>query len=142
MPWITLTADDVATRFAEPELDALRGAALATVDPTDAVLASAVEEVRGYVANCPRNALGEPGAIPARLKSAALSVACWNLLSRLPVASLATPERRQQYEDAVKLLQQVAACKYSVDAPALAESPASSSPPPRPRITARESRPL
>ena len=142
MSWITLTVDDLATRFTAPELDALREQFLANGDPTDEVLASTAEEVRGYVAACERNRLGEAGAIPSRLKTAALAVAAYNLALRVPVPVFDTEARRKVYEDAVTLLKSVAACKYSVDAPEIPESPASSSPPPRPSIRPKCRKPL
>lgn len=117
MSWITLTADDVATRFTGPELNAIRTAALATVDPLPDVVASVVSMVRGRVGACARNTLGEAGTIPDNLKSTALAIAVWELLSRLPVESLTTDTRKSAYDAALKLLADVAACRFVVDAP-------------------------
>lgn len=144
MPWITLTADALRSRLAEPELTALRTIALAPAqpDPVPEVVASVVEEVRGHVAGCARNTLGESGMIPKRLESAALAIARWRLISRLPVKALATEVRRQEYEDAVDLMKSVASCKFSVDAPDVPQSPPESSAQNTPRIRPKPRRPL
>lgn len=143
MPWISLTAADVATRLAGPELDAVRSAALAADDPLPEIVAAVVEEVRGYVAACPRNRLGATGTLPKALEAAALALCRGRLLSRLPVPSLDTEARRREVEDAQKLLRDVAAGRFYVDQPASDAAPDTAySPPPRPRITPRLSRPL
>ena len=145
MSWISLTADSVATRLAGPELDAVRSAALATgqADPLPEIVAAVVEEVRGYVAACPRNRLGATGTLPKALEASALALCRGRLLSRLPVPSLDTEARRREVEDAQKLLRDVAAGRFYVDQPASDVAPDTAySPPPRPRITPRPRRPL
>lgn len=121
MSWITLTADDVGTRFTAPEMEAIRRTLVVSADPLPDVVASVVSMVRGRVGACARNTLGLDGTIPANLKSTALAIAAWELLSRLPLAALATEARKLAYEKGLKLLEDVAACKFVVDMP---ENPA------------------
>lgn len=139
MSWISVTADDIGTRLAGPELDAVRSAALAEgqVDPLPGIVSAVVAEVRGYVAAHRSNRLGPPDTIPDELLNAALALVRGRLLSRLPVASLDTDPRRKEVESAERLLREVAAGRFVVSLPA-EPAPSSDLPaPPRPTWSAR-----
>ena len=120
MSWIILTTADVQSRLADAELVALRNQQLAAgqPDPLPEVIERVVEEVRGYVAGCSSNVLGSAGAIPARLEDAALAIIRTRLASRLPDVGIMTEDRRTECQDALRLLRDVAACKFSIPRPA------------------------
>lgn len=138
MPWITLAEADVLTKLAAPELAAMKTAALGAgqANPLPEVITQVVREVRGYVAACDRNRLGEGATIPDELLGAAISRIRFELATRLPVASLLTDARREANRDALTLLSRVAACTFVLEQPA-AVSPEVSAAPAAPRITPR-----
>lgn len=119
MAWITLTEDDVVTKLSGPETSAMKTAALkvAQIDPLPEVLVQVVREIRGYVAACAANILGDGSTIPDELLGAAISRIRFELATRLPVASLLTEDRRKANENALTLLRDVAACKFKIVAP-------------------------
>lgn len=121
--WIELTEDDVLTRLAGPELAAYRTAAKKEDqdDPLPATLAAVTDEVRGYVSACRENTLGPANTIPPRLKSAALDIARYRLTTRLPLK--VTESRQREYENAIRLLEQVARCAFRVEDPVTGQSP-------------------
>src|SRR4051812_27549529 len=122
MSWITLTVDDVKPKLAAAELSALRSAALASGqgDPVAEILTEVVNEVRGYIAACERNTLGAGVTIPDKLKSATLAIVRYRAATRLPVKSFLTEDRVKENEAAVRLLEQVAGCKFAVEEPTTA----------------------
>ena len=120
MSWITITEDDVKTRLTGAELSAFRTAALAAgqTDPLPEVIAQVTDEVRGYIAACPRNSLGAAGTIPKRLLGAALNIIRYRVATRLPsMKALIDGLREGEYKDALTLLRQVAACDYAIEDP-------------------------
>lgn len=142
MSWISVTVADIATRLADPELDAARNALVASGDPLPDIVSAMVAEVRGRVAANRANRLGPAGTIPDELLNAALALIRGRLLSRLPVAALMTEERRAEIKSAEQLLRDVAAGSFIVSVPA-EPAPVTDLPtPPRPRITPREPRTL
>jgi phage gp36-like protein len=138
MAWITITESDVQTRLAGAELTALKSAALATgqTSPLSDIIAHVVDEMRGYIAACAANTLGQAGTIPAKLLSAALAMIRYRLATRLPVKSLLTEDRVKENEAAIRLLEQVAACKFAIEEPATPDTTETISSP-TPRLTAR-----
>ena len=125
MAWISITEDDVLTRVSGPEAQAYRTAAKASgqEDPLPEVIAAVVDEVRGYVSACRENSLGADGKIPPRLKHTALAMIRWRLINRLPIRSEALLDtRRHDNDEAIRLLQRVAECKYRVEDPDTGES--------------------
>lgn len=137
MAWIPVTADDIGTRLADPELDAARNALVAAGDPLPDIVSAVVAEVRGRVAANRANRLGPAGTIPDELLNAALALVRGRLLSRLPVASLMTEDRRAEIKSAEQLLRDVAAGSFVVSLPA-EPAPATDIPaPPRPSWSAR-----
>lgn len=127
MAWITITDADVQTRLAGAELSAYRSAAKATgqADPLPEIISGVVDEVRGYVAACDRNTLGAGSTIPEKLKSAALAMIRYRLITRLPLSI--GDERKAEYNDALRLLERVSECKFSVEEPEVIDPEAKSS---------------
>lgn len=119
MSWITLTEADVITKLSGPELAAMKTAALqaAQTNPLTEVITQVVREIRGYVAACQRNTLGDGDTIPDELLGAAVSRIRFELATRLPVASLLTQARTDANSQALTLLRDVAACKFLVIEP-------------------------
>jgi len=119
MSWITITESNVQTKLAGAELTALKSFALASgqTSPLTEIIEQVVDEIRGYVAACARNTLGVAGTIPAKLLSAALAMIRYRLATRLPIKSLLTDDRVKENEAAIRLLEQVAACKFAIEDP-------------------------
>ncbi|MDR1304469.1 MAG: DUF1320 family protein [Verrucomicrobiales bacterium] len=121
MNWITITETAVQTRLTGAELNAFRTAAMAVGqgDPLPEVIAQVTDQVRGYVAACPNNALGATGTIPKRLLASALDIIRYRVATRLPqMAGLIDALREGEYKDALTLLRAVAACNYAIEDPA------------------------
>jgi phage gp36-like protein len=141
--WITLTEALVANRMTGAELTAMKTAALGGGQSGATVLAdcisAVVREVRGYVAACATNTLGDGETIPQELEHAALALLRQRLANRLPgMAKLMQDDaRKAEYDDAVRLLRDVAACRFAIISP---DEPASEQPAlgGTPRITERE----
>jgi hypothetical protein len=119
MAWITLTEDHLAERLAAAELTAVQTAATGDAgNSVPEVLASVVAEIRGRVAAHPRNRLGAAGTIPGELRAAALAIARWRVLSRLPgMRMLQDDARRLEYNDGLALLAAVARGDFAVEQP-------------------------
>lgn len=119
MAWITLSEGDVLTRLTGVELNALKTAALGTgqTNPLTEVTAQVIREVRGYVSASTRNRLGTGTSIPDELHSATINRIRFELATRLPVASLLTDARREANRDAIALLKECAAGRFTLVAP-------------------------
>lgn len=137
MSWIPITESDVQTRLAGAELTALKTAALATgqTNPLTEIIGQVIDEMRGYIAACASNTLGVAGTIPQKLLGAALAIIRYRLATRLPVKSLLTEDRVKENEQAIHLLEQVAACKFKIEEPITPDTEILSSP--TPHMTAR-----
>ncbi|MDD2763483.1 MAG: hypothetical protein PHE83_05855 [Opitutaceae bacterium] len=122
MSWIALTETNVRTKLSGPELSALKTAALASgqTDPLPDIISQIVKEVRGYVAACARNKLGDGATIPDELEGAAISRIRFELATRLPIASLLTEDRRTANANALSLLRDVAVCRFLIVQPVTA----------------------
>jgi hypothetical protein len=122
MPWIPLTEADARTVLSAPELQAYRTQALADgqPDPLPLTIAQVVELVRGYVAACPRNTLGAGDTIPAELLAPTLDLLAVRLTNR--VGQEPGELRRAAAAAAIRLLEQVAACRFDLEAPATPEA--------------------
>jgi len=98
MAWITLTQDDLIGSLTAAELTAVQTKALAVgqVNPVPQKFVEAIQEIRGRVAACKENRLGEGATIPEELKPAALAILRYRVLTRLPIASLITPQRERE----------------------------------------------
>jgi hypothetical protein len=120
MSWRAITETDILQRLSGDELTALRAAALASdqADPVAGEISAVTELIRGYVGACASNTLGAAGTIPERLMAAAADI----LAVRIPTRAAGTlidPEsaRSRAQTGAIRLLEQVAECKFSVDVP-------------------------
>jgi len=120
MSWSTLTVTDVLTALTGPEKSALQTAALQSgqSDPLDGTVGQVVQEIRGYVAACRQNKLGDGATIPLELKADAIAIIRYRALNRLPTRSLMTSSREQEYKEAIRKLEQVAACRFAIEQPA------------------------
>lgn len=128
MSWILLTEAHLLEGLTAGELSALKTKQLAEgqADPVVDVLARCASEVQGYVGT--RYAVGLAGTVPDQLLSAALAIARWRLIGRLPIRNLATDSRRQEYQDAIAQLRDVAAGKFALS---VATTPAADQPRPQ-----------
>ena len=124
MSWISITSSDVKVKLTGAELAALQSAALASgqSDPLPDIISQVSDEVRGYIAANRSNTLGAAGTIPQKLLSAALSIIRYRLATRLPVKSLLTEDRVKENEQAIRLLEQVAADKFAIEDPVSGET--------------------
>ena len=135
MAWITPAESDVLTALSETELATYRAAATATgqADPLAPTLAQVVDLVRGYVGAYKPNTLGLPGTIPQKLLAPALDLVAVRLPQRVGVPP--KDVRKSAADQAVRLLEQVAAGTFNIeepDSPTLETTEA-----PRPSIVAR-----
>lgn len=114
MPWITVTEDHLLEALAALEVASLRDLQRAPgqADPVPEILTRTCAEVQGYVGT--RYAVGQPGTVPDQLLSSTIAIARWRLLGRLPVKTLATDNRRKEYEDAIAQLRDVAAGRFAL----------------------------
>lgn len=134
MPWVQITETDVRDRLSGPELAAYKSAALASgqTDPLPGIIAQTVDEVRGYIAAAGNVSLGDGTTVPGKLVSATVAIVRWRLITRLPLNSAALLEtRKQEYQDALRLLEQTAAGKFLVEEPTTAAAEQVSTPSPR-----------
>ncbi len=117
MSWISLTENDVMYIFADAEYSAITTKALnaGITDLVSSTIANATNRVRGYVAACDQNTLNTGSTIPENLKNATLDLIRFELLNRLNLDI--SEERLQSYRDSLRLLEQVATCKFAVDTP-------------------------
>jgi hypothetical protein len=117
--WTTITEAYVLTKLTGAELTALKTAALATGqdNPLPEVITQVVAEVRGYVAGCANNMLGEGETVPSELLGAALARIRFELAGRLPVATLLTEDRRTANTNAITLLRDVMRCDFKIIPP-------------------------
>lgn len=123
MAWITFTASTVAQRVLGPEMSALKTAARGAGQDGDDLLndqvSRVIQEIRGRVAACDKNTLGVAGTIPDELEDAAVAIVIFRFCTRLAAAAerLITERREMAYNDALKLLNDVAACRLAIVPP-------------------------
>jgi len=117
--WIELTEADVLRKLAAPELEAARTAVLdaGQADPLAEVIEEIVREVRGRVAACARNVLGEGSTIPDECQAAALARIRFELATRLPGGVLLDEDRRTANANAIAFLRDVASCDVAIVQP-------------------------
>lgn len=137
MAWIELTQAKVQTRLSGPELEALESSALADDQdsPLTDIITGVVKEVRGYIAACAKNILGEGETIPEALEHAALAMIRFRLATRLPDLGLLSTERNDENKEALQLMREVAACRFSIEKPT--DEDDEERPSPRPLATPR-----
>ena len=114
MSWISLDESHITGSLSAAESTALRTLQLpaGAADPVGESIAQTVSRIQGYVAV--RYKIGQPGLIPDQLLQGAIAIARWNLIGRLPVRTLATDIRKQQYDDAMTELKAVAEGKFKL----------------------------
>jgi phage gp36-like protein len=121
MSWIILAEADILTAANAPSLAAARTLVLKSgqADPLAEILAQVTAEVRGRVAACSRNTLGEEGTIPDECKSAAIDLCVYRLCKRLG-AALLTSAVTEANSQAAAFLRDVARCDVAIVPPATA----------------------
>ena len=119
MSWTTITEATLHEALTEGEVSAVQSAALASgePDPVPETIRKVVGEVRGYIGACEKNKLGPLDTVPDQLVSAALSIIRFRLLNRFPELGLQTDARKSEYDNALVLLRDVAACRFAVEQP-------------------------
>lgn len=122
MSWTTLSTDDIKGRLTGAEFTALTTVARSSGQSADDIIAQALDDttrrVRGYVAACAHNTLGETGTIPDELKSAALALVREFFFTRLPgMKSLNDETRQKELERAVQELRDTAKCQFAIVPP-------------------------
>jgi hypothetical protein len=125
MAWIAITEALVLTRISGAELEGFRAAALGSgqADPVQPAIDQVTNLVRGYVAACASNVLGDDGKIPDKLLGAALDMLVIDIPKRAAGIVLdPTDERAKAYTRAVRLLERVADCKFAIDDPTTGET--------------------
>jgi len=136
MAWIVPTEADVLTVLSETELASYRALATADgqADPLLPTLAQVVDLVRGYAGAWRPNTLGLPGTIPQKLLAPALDLVAVRLPQRVGVPP--KDVRRAAADQAVRLLEQVAAGEFNIEEPDDISSETTAAP--RPSIRAGE----
>lgn len=131
MAWREMTAADILTSLTNKEKVAVSTLQLGTgqADPVVETILSVVLEARSRIAARPGNSLGTGNTVPAGIIHHLIAIARYRLLSRLPIDSLVTEARTQEYRDARKFLEDIAAGKVAIEPPVSADTtPANSSP--------------
>jgi len=130
MSWIIPVEADVLTVLSETELTTYRAAATAIgqTDPLTPTLAQVVDLVRGYVGAYKPNTLGLAGTIPQKLLAPTLDLVAVRLPQRVGV--LPKEVRKNAAEQAVRLLERVAAGEFNIEEPEMAIAEATSAPRP------------
>lgn len=138
MAWIEITEAHLLTALSGTELTKFRAVALQSgqADPVQSVFDQVTGEVRGRVAACDRNELGEGNTIPSELLDAALALIVMRIMTRAAgVVIDPSGARKTAAERADKTLRDVAACLLAVVQPVTATSDEVGRP--NPSITAR-----
>jgi hypothetical protein len=88
--WVVLTAGMLQSRIAAPQYNMITSSAMQGLqaDPVPQILADVTESVRDAVRSGSKVAIGPDGTIPSSLKTQALTLAKYELYSRVP--SMAT----------------------------------------------------
>lgn len=132
MPWIKFIPAHLDEALSTAELAALRTVQTAQgqKDPVPEAIKRTCTEVCGYCAAAGL-VVGEAGLIPEQLLSSAIAIARWRIIGRLSVGAaakvFATDNRRQEYQDALAQLKDVATRKFVISVP---EEPAEEQPRP------------
>lgn len=123
MAWVTLSVADVRTRLTTAELSAIQSIHAAAGDTAflTSIITQVVDEVRGYVAAAPGGKLGEGTTVPSKLVGAALSLIRYRTINSLPSSTLMTEARKEEYKDALALLERVSDGKFAVEEPTTVE---------------------
>jgi hypothetical protein len=136
--WIIPVENDLLTSLSETELATYRATALAAgqADPVAPTLAQVVDLVRGYVGAYRPNTLGPDGTIPQKLLAPAIDLVAVRLPQRVGVPPKEV--RQLAANQAVRLLERVAAGDFNIEEPITATEETTSAP--RPSIVAHRRR--
>ncbi len=119
MAWIQLTADHIRDRLAANELETWDDAGQddgKVVSRIPGIIDQTVSLVRGRVATCRENRLGDAGLIPEELLWAAATIAKNMILNSIPaIGETAQSERSEENRRAHDMLDQAANCKLSIE---------------------------
>lgn len=125
MAWIEITEAHLLTALSGTELAKLRAAALQSgqADPVQPVFDQVTAEVRGRVAACDRNQLGDGNTIPSELLDAALALVVMRIMTRA-AGTVIDPQggRKAAAERADRTLEAVAACDFAIVQPTSAST--------------------
>lgn len=121
MNWRAITESDVLTQISGAELEALRGAVLASgqADPVQPCIDAVTAKVRGFVAANSSNTLdADASKIPDRLIEGAVSLIIIQIMTRAG-GTLIDPEgaRQKAADEAGRLFRDVAAGRFSIADP-------------------------
>ena len=122
MAWITLTETDLLSRLSDPEVAAFKDAAVrGSEGDATVILGQVTDLVRGYVGV--EYTLGASGTIPQKLKGPALDIAVIDIMKRAG-GTIIDPggERKAAKDDALHLLEQVAAGKFAIEEPTVEDT--------------------
>lgn len=116
--WTELTEAAILTGNNGPSIAAARTAALKAgqADPLPEVIAQVTTSIRGSVAACAKNVLGDAGTIPDELIAEAVDMAVYRLCKRLGKALL-TQEVKDANDDALAKMREVATCRFAIVPP-------------------------
>lgn len=132
--WITLTSDMVTKGLNKSELTIIKAGM--HIDELDDMIADLIVEIRMIIASGGRSKLsGESSLIPHALKSAAVAILRYRLLTLYP--NQVSDARTKEYETALRTLESVRSGQLIVADPAGDESPPTS---PKPHFSGREQR--
>lgn len=140
MSWRAITEADVLAVLTEPERIAVDESATGDQgSPVAAVIVSATAEARDRIAAHSANKLdADASTVPEGMVHHLVAIIRYRLLSRLPVQSLITEARTQEYRDARNYLTDVAKGLVSIEQPVSADTTPRKQM--RPSIAAREKR--
>lgn len=118
MAWRAITEKDLLTKLSASELAGIRANAERGTDPVGDSSALVTEQVRGYVASNPSNAIGPAGTLPERLIGAAVALLVPELYGRTGGLLIDLSDvRKKAAESAERLLRDVAAARFAVEVP-------------------------
>ncbi len=120
MAWLPLAAADLLSAVTQPERDLFGSGDSASNSPDrlDQIILDVIAQVRGNVAGCApnKNVMGADGTIPSELYGDAIAICRFQLLTSFPAGKSFLDEGRMQaYRDALKHLDDAAACKIGIE---------------------------
>jgi len=137
--WNTITTQTVMSRFSDAEKAAL-AALQSAPDQITQVLIDVTDSVRGKI-KAGGNRLGPDGTIPNSLKLEVVSLALWLWITGFSKnEKLQTDGRKQNYNDALAVLKDVAAGKQKVELPDPGEADTTAAPTNAIQVASREPR--
>jgi hypothetical protein len=119
--WITVTETDFREVLTGPEITAIQTAATQAgqTDPLPNAMNDAIQFVRGKVAGCLQNVLGDQTLgykIPQELRRVTLILGAYYGCDRVP-AGVMNADRKKEYDGAMRTLDQIASCEMRIEQP-------------------------